>query len=64
MTLQELREKNIAQLTELLAQKRTTLRELSFKAAEAQLKEFHHMSNLKSDIARILTVMREQDIQQ
>ncbi len=63
MTLQELREKSLSDLAQLHAKKSTELRELMFKASEAQLKEVHKIKAVRADIARILTVMHEQDSQ-
>jgi large subunit ribosomal protein L29 len=61
MTLQELREKSLSDLEQLHAKKSVELRELMFKASEAQLKEVHKVKAVRADIARILTVIREQD---
>lgn len=60
MTVQELREKSVADLQSLLATERQTLQELRFKASEMQLKEVHKINTVKNNIARILTVLAEQ----
>lgn len=63
MTLQELREKSVSDLEQLHAKKSAELRELLFKASEAQLKEVHKVKAVRADIARILTVIGEQNSQ-
>lgn len=63
MTLQELRQKSLSDLEQLHAKKSAELRELMFKASESQLKEVHKVKAVRADIARILTVVREQHSQ-
>lgn len=57
MDYQELHNKSIKELHELLAEKRDELREGVFKIGENQLKKVRTIRALKKDIARILTAI-------
>jgi len=46
------------ELHDMLAQKREHLRELRHKDSERQLKKVHTLSEVKRDIARILTALQ------
>jgi len=61
MQAKELRELNKAKLDEKLAQSRQELFNLRFQHATAQLENTQRMKQVKRDIARILTVMREKE---
>ena len=62
MTTKELRSKPDTELQKLLAEKRNELREARFKHAARQLKNVMTLRNVKSDIARIQTIVRERAI--
>lgn len=55
----DLRGKSDQDLHRLLGEFRTTLHDLSFKAALKQLKDVRALRTVKRDIARCLTVLRE-----
>jgi len=61
MQAKELKELNKAKLDEKLAQSRQELFNLRFQHATAQLENTQRMKQVKRDIARILTVMREKE---
>ena len=63
MNIRELRQKNKTALARELATKRDQLRELKFKLAKDETKNIRESRNLKKDIARILTVLREGNFQ-
>lgn len=58
--IKELNEKNVSQLQNLLAEKRETLRELNFKAAQNQLKNVRDIRKIKQEIGQILSVLNKQ----
>lgn len=62
MTTKEIRSKSDSDLQKLLAEKRNELREARFNHAARQLKNVKLLRVVKSDIARIHTVLRERDI--
>ncbi len=62
MELQELQQKSVQDLRELLAETRQELRELRFKASEGQLKTIHKISATRKTIARILTIIRQLEL--
>ncbi|MBT4153060.1 MAG: 50S ribosomal protein L29 [Candidatus Magasanikbacteria bacterium] len=64
MELQELQQKSVQDLRELLAETRQELRELRFKASEGQLKTIHKISVARKTIARILTILRQSELAQ
>lgn len=59
MDIKDIRAKSVQDLHKLLAEKRGVLRELMFKASEGQLKTMHSISEIKKNIARILTVLNQ-----
>lgn len=59
MKAQELREKNQVEREKFLAESRERLRKLRFEIASQQTKGHRVYRNLKKDIARTLTIMRE-----
>lgn len=59
MEFKDLKNKKEGELHNLLAENRNKLRELRFKDANKQLKTVHEISELKKDIARILTLLNE-----
>ncbi|MBU1119030.1 50S ribosomal protein L29 [Patescibacteria group bacterium] len=59
MKLKEIRAKSVSDLQKLLAEKRETLRDIRFKVSQNQHKNYNELGVLKSDIAQILTVMKE-----
>ena len=58
----EIREKSPAELQVLLAELRDTLRETRFKVSQFQHKNYNDLKDLKKDIARVKTVMREREL--
>ncbi len=60
MKIKELREKNIEELKKLLAEKTEHVQKVRFDLAAKQVKNTKEMKNAKRDIARILTLLREQ----
>lgn len=61
MKSEELRKKTADQLHEMLAENREKVRELRFKLASRQLKDLRLLRNTKRDIARIITILKEQE---
>jgi len=59
MKAEELRKKSKLQLQKLLKEKRERLRQLRFDLASKKLKNYREIRQIKKDIARILTVLRE-----
>ena len=59
MKIQEIRDLNIEQLKKLLDEKRTQAVKLRFDIAVRQLKNHRQYRVLKTDIARMLTILRE-----
>ena len=53
----DLTSKTEKELQALLAQKRDALRELRFKVSEGQLKQTHLISEMKRDVAHVLTAL-------
>ncbi|MCF7820748.1 MAG: 50S ribosomal protein L29 [Candidatus Pacebacteria bacterium] len=60
MKFKDLKEKNLKELHELLAEKREELRALRFKDSNKQLKNVKEISVTKKDISRILTLINKQ----
>ena len=63
MQMQELREKNAAELREELLRLRKEQFAMRMQRASEQLPQTHLIATTRRDIARVKTVMREQDIQ-
>jgi large subunit ribosomal protein L29 len=59
MQIKELRNKPIAELQNLLAEKREALRAMRFKVSQRQLKKVREIKLVKKDIARILTLINQ-----
>lgn len=59
MKVAELRDKEIKSLHDLLGESREELFKLRFQHATAQLEKTHKLGEVKKNIARILTVLRE-----
>lgn len=59
MKIKDLREKGIEELKKLLAEKREATRKLRFDIASKQVKNNRDLRNDKKDIARILTIIKE-----
>jgi len=58
MDIQDLKNKSIKELHELLAEKRNELRELRFKVSEKQLKNVSEIKKVRKTIAQILTIIK------
>jgi ribosomal protein L29 len=56
--IKDLKNKNEAQLKDLLNEKREALRVFRFKASGSKTKNVKEARNLRRDIARILTVIK------
>lgn len=59
MKITDIRSKDEKELHKLLAQERNELRELRFKVASKQIKNFKEIGNRKNNIARIKTILNE-----
>lgn len=59
MQIKELRNKSIAELQNLLTEKREALRAMRFKVSQRQLKKVHEIKLAKKEIARILTLINQ-----
>jgi ribosomal protein L29 len=55
MTSQELKEKNVAELTTLIGEKREELRKIRFGTAGSMMRNVHAGKNIRRDIARMMT---------
>ena len=62
MTAQELREKNLAELNEQLGKLKDDLFHLRFQLAINQLENPMRIVAVKKDIARVKTIIRENEI--
>jgi ribosomal protein L29 len=60
MDINEIKNKSIKELHDLLGEKRGKLRELSFQVSEAQLKNVREIRKAKKEIAQILTLINKQ----
>ncbi len=63
MNATELRDMDFDELAEALAEAKEELFNLRFQMATNQLDNTARLKDVKKDIARILTVMREQEIE-
>ena len=61
VVVREVRDRNDAELRSLLEAKNEELHEHKFKHALGQLRETHTLKELKRDIARLNTVLRERE---
>lgn len=59
MTIKELKPKNSAELTRLLATEREKLRDLRFKVAQGQLKDVREVREARHTVARIMTLLKK-----
>ncbi len=59
MKTEELKSKSKNELETMIEDLRKKLSDLRFKFSSNQLKNVKEMSNMKKEIARILTIMRE-----
>lgn len=59
MEFKELKNKNLAELNKLLAERRDKLRDSRFKVANRQLKDVRSIRKLKKEIAGIITLINK-----
>ncbi len=59
MLAKDLRSKSVPDLQKQLAGLREKLRDLNFRIANKQVKNYREHKNLREDIARVLTVLHE-----
>jgi len=62
MKANELREKNMTELTQELRELKSELFKLRFQHATNQLDNPNKLKNVKKDIARVKTVIREMEL--
>jgi large subunit ribosomal protein L29 len=62
MKITELRQKSKSELQKLLQDSRERLRQLRFDLASGKVKNVREIRELKKDIARILTLLKEEPI--
>lgn len=62
MKVKEIRQKSDKELQRSLAILRDKLRDLRFKTTSKQLKNYKEMGQIKKDVARISTVMKERKL--
>ena len=62
MKVKEIRQKSDKELQKLLLTLRDKLRDLRFKIASKQLKNYKEMGKIKRDVAKILTVIKERKL--
>lgn len=62
MRIAELRQKSKSELQKLLQDSRERLRQLRFDLAAGKVKNVREIRQIKKDIARILTLLREKEI--
>ena len=62
MKAKELRQKTIKELQELLQEKRKRLSQLEFDLSSKKLKNTREIREVKKDIARVLTILKVEDI--
>lgn len=62
MNLKELKNKSLGELQKLLAEERARLRDLRFQVAAEQHKQVHELGQSKKTIARILTLLKQTNI--
>lgn len=61
MKIQEIRNMNIEQLNKLVDEKKTQVVKLKFEIATKQLKNHRQYRELKKDIAKALTIIKESE---
>lgn len=62
MSLRELKEKNIDELREELIALRQSQLKLTMQKASAQLEQTHHIRQVRRDIARVKTLLAQQNV--
>jgi len=62
MKVEEIRKKTEKELHKLLAEQRDELREIRFKVASRQFKDYNKVDKIKKSISRILTIMKEKQL--
>ena len=63
MKIKELRDKNIAELKKLLAEKEEAVRKFRFDLIAKQIKGVRQIRHEKRDVARIITLIHEKNKQ-
>jgi large subunit ribosomal protein L29 len=63
MRAKELRTKKIEELKKILNEKREKIKNLKFDLAQGKLKNVREIREIKKDIARILTILKEKTCQ-
>jgi large subunit ribosomal protein L29 len=61
MRIQELRQKSKTELQKLLEEKRARLTQVCFDLAAGKIKNVREIREIKKDIARILTLLKEKE---
>ncbi len=62
MDSKELKEKSTAELQKQLAQLREKVRDLNFRIANKEVKNHQEYKQIRRDIARVKTLLRQRDI--
>lgn len=62
MKAEEIRKKTDKELHKLLAKQRDELREVRFKVASRQFKDYKKVDKIKKIISRVLTIMKEKQL--
>lgn len=62
MSLRELKEKNVDELREELIALRQSQLKLTMQKASAQLEQTHHIRQVRRDIARVKTLLAQQNV--
>jgi len=60
--VEEIRKKTEKELHKILAEQRDELREVRFKVASRQLKDYKKVDKIKKNISRILTIIKEKKL--
>ena len=61
MKIKELRQKNKKELSDLLNENKDKLGRLKFDLSSKKLKNVNQIKEIKKDIARILTILKEEN---
>jgi large subunit ribosomal protein L29 len=64
MLWEELKNKSKQELKELLDETRAQLHSLSLQARARELKQVHKISDLKKTAARVLTLLRQRELEE
>ena len=62
MKVEEIRKKTEKELHKILAEQRDELREVRFKVASRQLKDYKKVDKIKKNIIKILTIIKEKKL--